>query len=467
MQPDRELGQSGQLGQGQSGQSGQSEQSGALRFERFQANTGGYVRANASADQILLNFCASQRRFQTLSLTQVLEEKFDPALIRDRIVIIGMTAPSVKDVFFTAALRETLSSSWINQPLPDTQLLYGVEVQAHAVAQLLNTGLNRQPALRHWAEPWEYLWIAVWGLVGIGLEILLQAPWKSLLGLTLAMGLLVGVCFLALMLGWWLPLVPAGLALGGAGLITTFFDRDLRFELEHRRLAVERLYEAVHNGPLQQLAVILRNLDGDTAPERLRQQLQALNEDLRSLFEHMRQAMLTRSDRLYLKGNLVLDLQDPISDLLYQVYNVTLEIQTPGFSEIQTYISPDFESLKRNRFSVEQKRGLCLFLQEALWNVGNHAIGATRLDVLCFREANRYVLRITDNGIGDPDSHEGQGTRQARMIAWQLRGRFQRRSNYPQGTICELIFPMQNHWWSGWWSNWWNGGLDWLSRRER
>ena len=416
---------------------------GNLRLERFRPNSGGYVRADASGNQILLNFCANQQLFQVLSLRDVLQHNFAPEIIRDRIVIIGMTAPSVKDVFFTSAFNETLSARLMGKLLPATQLIYGVEVQAHATDQLINAVLQKEPQLQVWADFWEYLWIAGWGLLGILLGILLQSPWKSLVSLVAAAAALLGLSFLALMLGWWIPLVPAGLALGGAGLITTFFDRDLRFELEYRRMAVERTYEAVHNGPLQHLAIILRNLDS-SKPEQLQQQLQSLNEELRNIFEHMRQTMLTRSDRLYLEENLILDLQAPISELLYQVHNYTLEMQAPGFAEIHIYVSPDFEILKRKRLSIQQKRSLCLFLQESLWNVGNHAIGATRLDVICTREVNHYLLRIVDNGSGSRSTRVGEGTKQAEATAWELNGRFQRRPNDPQGTICELIFPVRS-----------------------
>jgi CHASE2 domain-containing sensor protein/two-component sensor histidine kinase len=422
----------------------------AFRSNQFRPNFGSYIRADASGEQRLFNFCASQQLFQTLSLTDVLQQNFAPDLFRNQVVIIGMTAPSVNDVFFTSALRETLSSNVMRKLVPATQLVYGVEVQAHAVNQIINGALKRQPQIRVWADVWESGWIVVWGLLGIMLEVLLQSPWKSLPSLFVATVVLVGMSFLALTLGWWIPLVPAGLALTGAGAITMLLEHNLRFELEYRRVAVERTYEAVHNGPLQHLAVILRNLDEDNSPKELQHQLQLLNKELRDIFQHMQQEMLTRSNRLYLKGNFILDLQTPISELLYQVYTHTIEMQAPGFANIQTYISPDFEILKRNHFSVGQKRGLCLFLQEALWNVGKHAIGTTRLDVMCIRESNSYVLRITDNGLGRTFAREGQGTKQAKVIAWELGGQFQRRPNHPKGTICELIFPMQRNWLRGW-----------------
>lgn len=237
------------------------------------------------------------------------------------------------------------------------------------------------------------------------------------------------------------------MAVSGAGLTTTFFDRDLRFKLEQQSRTIERTYEAVHNGSLQHLAVILRSTDeGDLSPDQLRSQLQDLNLELRSIYESMRQEVLTQSDSLYLEGNLILDLKTPIPDLLYQVYDHTLERQFPGFATIRTYIPPNFTPLEDCRLSPEQKRGLGLFLQEALCNVGKHAVGATRLDVICTKEAGWYSLKIIDNGVGIASSSNytrgDQGTKQAQALAQKLWGRFGRRANSPQGIICELTWPV-------------------------
>jgi CHASE2 domain-containing sensor protein len=423
-----------------------STQLGSVQLQRFRPNSGSYIQANASGNQRMLNFCASQKLFRSLSLTDVLQRNFKPEWVRDRILIIGMAASSVKDIFFTSALRETLSSRASGNPFPATQLIYGAEVQAYGADQLMREVLEQRSALRYWGDGWEYLWIMSWGCLGIALGLVLQSPWKSLLNIVIAIAGLIGVCFLGLLMGWWIPVVPAGIALGSAGLVTAFFDRDLRFELVQRRKTIDRTYESVHNGPLQHLAVILRELGEDVSSLRLRQELQSLNQELRSIFEHMREEALTRSDRFYLNDNRILDLQAPIAELLYQVYDHTLKLEAPGFAEIQTYIPPDFDMLKTHHFSAEQKRGLCLFLQEALWNVGKHAMGATRLDVMCLVEAETYVLRITDNGFGTNSTHEGQGTRQAKAIAWELRGYYRRYHNSPQGISCELIFPVKRGW---------------------
>ncbi|MCU0570944.1 MAG: hypothetical protein MUF49_30800 [Oculatellaceae cyanobacterium Prado106] len=139
---------------------------------------------------------------------------------------------------------------------------------------------------------------------------------------------------------------------------------------------------------------------------------------------------------------LVLDLKAPLPDLLYQVYNHTRGEDLPGFEAVRTFIPPNFESLRFSCHSLTDKRGLCLFLHEALFNVGKHAIYATRLNVICSAEGRWYRLQIIDNGPGiDLDTlREGQGTRQARTIAHQIRGRFDRYNDPSQGTICELTW---------------------------
>lgn len=425
---------------------------GNTKLPRFQPNSGGYVQADANGNQMILNFCSSQSAIRMLPLRDLLQKKVSANWVRDQIVIIGMTASSIKDIFFTSALQETLNSRTLNTSIPANQLIYGVEAHAYTADQIVKAVLQGTPLIRYLPDVWEYLWIIVWGVVGIVLGIGLQSPWKTLLSLAIAGVLLALTChMLLIMMGVWLPLVPTLLTLCGAGLITSFFDRDLRFELEQRRLTLERTYEAVHNGPLQYLAVILRSLGEDNlSSERLGQQLRLLNDDLRQIFEHMRHDVSSQYTRLYLRGDLVLDLQAPVTELLYQVYNHTRAEHLPGFNTIRTFVPPNFEPLKFRRYSLEQKRGLCLFLHEALFNVGKHAVGATRLDVVCAVESGWYVLRVIDNGPGiHPTSdglHEGQGTLQARAIAHDLRGRFDRRPNQPQGTICELTWRMGRHW---------------------
>ncbi|NER28643.1 MAG: CHASE2 domain-containing protein, partial [Symploca sp. SIO1C4] len=70
-------------------------------FTPFTGNDGGYVRTNSGGYQILLNYRGQQDSFPTVSLRQVLENQVDPELIGNRLVLIGSTAESLNDLFYT------------------------------------------------------------------------------------------------------------------------------------------------------------------------------------------------------------------------------------------------------------------------------------------------------------------------------------------------------------------------------
>jgi two-component sensor histidine kinase len=399
------------------------------------------VGAQAGGNQVLINFHSRAQPFTIVSMMDVINGEVPSSVIHDRVVLIGMTAASVNDTFMTSATKSTLLAESLGNQA-QYQVIYGVEYQAHATSQLINAALNGRPLLHTWVDELEYVWIWLWGLAGITLGLLLQSPWKTLLSLAISSGILVGLSYGLLVVSWWIPVVPTLLSLCAAGLTTSFFDRDFRSLLEQRSVTLKQTYDAVHNGPLQTLAAILRSLDDEPANARLRSQLQALNHELRSVYESMNQALIT-GEHPYS--------QTPIQELLYQVYENTLQRDLPGFASIKTFIPPDFTPLQDCPLTADQKQGLCLFLQEALCNVGNHAIEATYLDVVCKRNQYQYSLQIIDNGIalksGLEPPRRGRGTDQAKELARSLRGKFYREPHTPQGMICRLTWEMRRPWW--------------------
>ena len=438
----------------------------SYRLPRFFPNTGGYVRAPVDNNQMLLHLCALQSPYETIKLRDLLSGNVDAQRLRDTIVIIGNVASSAQDVFITSAVRETLYSRQLlgenanGLRSATTKLIYGVEVHALTVKQILRSVVDRPCLMQALPDIGEYYWIWVWGLVGITLSVWLRSPWKSILSLVTATGALIGLSYWLLLRNWWMPVVPAGLALCGAGLVTAFFDRDVRFELAQRQAMIERTYEAIHNGPLQRLAVILRSLD-TLSTQQIQRQLQDFNVEIRTIFERMRQDVNTQSERLYLMNGEALNLQETLPNLLYRVYENTIDQPLPGFSSVQTFLSPDFSCLSQSRFNIERKRGFCLFLQEALNNVGKYATGATIVDVSCTLEAGWYRLSIVDNGTGVEQAQlegrsaarsttAGEGTRQAIALAQRVRGQFRRvpkqaptdgDTRRANGTICEIVWP--------------------------
>lgn len=179
-------------------------------FHSFQANDGGYVQANGNGYQILVNFRRSAD-FRTVSMVDVLAGRINPNLLRSRIVLIGSTAPSLQDFVYTP-----LSSRLIGEAKP----ISGVELHASFISQILSSALNERPLINVWSEPLEWLWIFAWSGLGAGLiwRVRLRG---ALLSLLLTGVSLSGICYLAFLAGWWLPLFPGLLGLLGSAAVIT------------------------------------------------------------------------------------------------------------------------------------------------------------------------------------------------------------------------------------------------------
>ena len=219
-------------------------------FFPFKGDDGGYVRTNAGGYQILLNYRGQQEKFRTLSLRAVLAGEFEPEVIRDRLVLIGSTAPSLNDLFYTP-----YSNRLTNTPQPTA----GVVIHANLTSQLLSAALDGRPLIRVWPEPFEWLWTLVWSSVGAaGLGWLLESNQQqqristrlSTLGIYifLAGGMLIAGGYFVFLRGWWIPVIPPLIALiGSASLVTTIQILKLqqqRLELSHQKLKAEAASQA-------------------------------------------------------------------------------------------------------------------------------------------------------------------------------------------------------------------------------
>lgn len=405
---------------------------GHQEFTRFRSDAGGYVNADANGNQFLINYRSGPKPFHVVSLADIMQGKVPAAQIRDRLILIGITATSVGDLQQTNAVNEA-------------GLIYGVEAHAHIASQMIQSTLYNRPWLSAWADGWEYVWIIGWGVLGISLGRFLISPLKILLGTGVAVCILGGASFVMLMAGWWLAVVPSALVLILNSIMTSLFYRhqqELQSRLHERQMVIDQIYTAIHNVPVQTLAGILRNLrEGQSVQQA---DLERLERELRTIEESARQATTQTAD-IYLCGDTKLNLQQPLRDLLHEVYRATLN-RTRDFPSFATVIKlPQFDDIENRHLSIQQKQGLCRFLEEALCNAGKYAEGMTRLEVSCKVVKDWNVLRVTDNGVGIKTQSVvgGYGTKQALRLARQLGGKFQRINNLPKGTICELAYPMQ------------------------
>jgi hypothetical protein len=266
---------------------------------------------------------------------------------------------------------------------------------------------------------------------------------------------LILTSYFLLIWGWWVPVMPAiiVLALNGIGLTALYqYSHALHSKINARQVIIERTFETIHNGPLQTLAKTLKcvreqNLPPDELLKELEKELEKLNYELRGVYEFLQREPLTQENSLYLGRGIELNVQNPIHEVLYQVYTYTLERDFPCFKTLQVKVR-SFEPIDDRYLSTEQKQRLCRFLEEALCNVGKHAVGVTRLEVSCTQKEGWNTLRIVDNGSGTHPSPEGRGTQQFRNLAQQLKGEFRRSPISPHGTLCELSWPVSKfRWW--------------------
>ncbi|NJR64540.1 MAG: CHASE2 domain-containing protein [Leptolyngbyaceae cyanobacterium CRU_2_3] len=190
-------------------------QFGSTRFNVLESRSGFYQQpALIRGHQILLNY----RMYNSLSdiadqvsLTDVLNHQVDSALIQDRIVLIGVTDPTVKDDFST----------------PYGSKLRGLIFHAQMVSQLLSAVEDHRFLLRFWAFWIEIGWIWLWSVTGGVVIYWIRTPLRRVLATGVLMILLWGISLGFMVIGGVVvPLVPTLLAivLAGGVLITLKID---------------------------------------------------------------------------------------------------------------------------------------------------------------------------------------------------------------------------------------------------
>lgn len=184
---------------------------GKATFKPFNSNNGGYVRADGGGYQILLNYWGTEANFQHYPLRSVLKGEIAPEHIRDRVIFIGSTAESIRDTFYTP-----YSKGWFRSP----QKMPGVFIQANITSQIISAAIDNRPLLRTYNKALESLWILAWGIVAAIALGQLRSIIVTILGIIAAGILLIIICYLAFLSGWWLPLIPALLTLTATAIAT-------------------------------------------------------------------------------------------------------------------------------------------------------------------------------------------------------------------------------------------------------
>jgi CHASE2 domain-containing sensor protein/tRNA A-37 threonylcarbamoyl transferase component Bud32 len=194
-------------------------------FHPLESDAGGYNNADTAGYQILLDYRTDGAVAPQISFVDVLKGTIDPQLVKDRIILIGTTAPSGKDLFntpYTTGQRE------------DYQMP-GVVVHAQMVSQILDATLNYRPLFRFWSEWAEILWIAGWTTAGGVVAWFVRHPLRLGVSSMLLLLVLSGTSFIIFLQSFWVPVIaPAIATIIAGGSIIVY--RAYRLQLQQRVL---------------------------------------------------------------------------------------------------------------------------------------------------------------------------------------------------------------------------------------
>jgi two-component sensor histidine kinase len=220
-----------------------------------------------------------------------------------------------------------------------------------------------------------------------------------------------------------------------------------------RQAAIKEIFTSLHNGPLQSLALLNREIKSERLSlAQITDRLDELNTEIRRTSQSLTETIADLSDEsnpsirketLQL-GSVTIDLYRPLHSILHEIYGATITRPLPYFKSIKVKIR-SFDSIDSGYLSLEQKREIGFWLEEALCNVGKYAKEVTRLVVTGCYCNGRYILTVEDNGQGlQQNQRSGQGTAQSLALASKLGGEFIRESVTTGGVKCQLAWQLDS-----------------------
>ena len=414
---------------------------------------GGYIDINAGGLQTLINYRQNSSPFSELSIQDIEQNVYSSHQVAHKIIVVGVTDPVTRNTITTPLLPFS------------QQYMTGIDIQGHTVSQITSAVLDSRKLLK-WKPEIEYLYIASWLTLYL---ILLNTLGPIRINISLTIVAVV-LSWILIVLGYWVsPFIPISFLILN-GFISLGINRikkeqaevinektqkkkiqdqknKIQKESDLRQEIIDRIFSVIHNGPLQTLSALIRvaNDKGDIA---LTQKLEVLDKELRCIGEFSKSPSHDFDRQLYLGNNRFLDLNLPMHELLYYIFNKTIERDLRELRKIKLKVRSfdPIDSALEKHLSLQNKRDLCWFLEEMLCNIGKHGVGVSSLKAIGHfdRTFSLYILQVEDNGSVLDLTHQGEGTKKARQIATSCQGYFCRQKAESGETVCELIWPLTN-----------------------
>jgi tRNA A-37 threonylcarbamoyl transferase component Bud32 len=178
-----------------------------------------------------LNYRSGGALARSVTLTDVLQDRVDPNWIKNRIVLIGLTAPSLNDLLYTP--YSTGQQRFERTP--------GVVIHGQIASQLLSSALDGQSLFWFWPEWGEVLWIWVWAMAGGIVVRVVRHPGQQAIAEIGALSLLLGSSVFLFLGSGWIPIVAPALGLIFASTGVLAYNA-YEAEQEKRKVDEERRY---------------------------------------------------------------------------------------------------------------------------------------------------------------------------------------------------------------------------------
>ncbi|MDX2241518.1 MAG: CHASE2 domain-containing protein [Leptolyngbyaceae cyanobacterium bins.302] len=182
-------------------------------FPSLKINSGGYATLDDRGYQVMLDYSSSQNVARQVTLTQVLKGEVDPTWINNKIILIGTTAASVRDLFLTPYNNS-------NDKKPETP---GVIIHAEALSQIISSILDNRPLIWFWPDWLEIIWITCWSVIGGFLAWHIRPPFLFIISATVAPIVLLSFSYGVFLIGGWIPImVPATVLLLSETIVVSY-----------------------------------------------------------------------------------------------------------------------------------------------------------------------------------------------------------------------------------------------------
>jgi CHASE2 domain-containing sensor protein len=206
-------------------------QFGSKVFKRLKPGRSGAYQQGVDLGgiQILVNY-RNVVDYQRVSLEDVLSNKVNSDWLKDRVVLIGVTANTISDTW----------STLYSAALQPYQEIPGIFIQAQMVSQILSAVLDERPilgVLPFWGDIfWIWVWSSVSGLIVWRMRSLSD---KGCAMFAIVI-ILYGICAIALWAapfgsiailkqGVWLPFIPSVFGVVASGVVVLFIQRSREF----------------------------------------------------------------------------------------------------------------------------------------------------------------------------------------------------------------------------------------------